>query len=152
MPGSVSLTGKDSIIIGKRVINDLADGDCVQLAPQNDIMNVKVSKNGNTIYALNNSGLVMHVTLRLLVGSSDDKFLNSLQLGMIADPSAFTLLTAQFTKRVGDGAGVISSVAYQCNGGVFKKLQESKQNSDGDTNQSVVVYELIFGNAPRSIQ
>ena len=149
---SVSLTGKDSITIDSRVLADLADGDSVALTYPNDIANVKTSKNGNTIYAMNNTGLQVEVTIRLLAGSSDDKYMNSRMQEMMKDFSTFVLLTGEFAKRVGDGAGVLSSVIYSCSGGVIKRQPEAKTNAEGDTTQSVVVYVISFGNGARSIQ
>lgn len=152
MPGSVSLTGKDTIQIDARILNDLADGDSVTLTFPNDIAAVKTSKNGNTIFALNNTGLQAEVSVRVLAGSADDKYLNSRMAEMLIDFSKFVLISGAFVKRVGDGAGVLSSVIYQCAGGVFKRQVEGKTNAEGDTSQSVVVYTLAFGNAGRSIQ
>ena len=56
--GSVSLTGQDSIILGQnglapRILADLADGDTAMLEFPNNIVEAKVGKDGNTIYAFN---------------------------------------------------------------------------------------------------
>jgi hypothetical protein len=150
--GAVSLTGKDTIQIDNRILNDLADGDAVLLSYPNDIANVKASKNGNMIYALNNTGMQCEVTIRVLAGSADDKYLNSRLAEMKLDFSKFVLMTGVFSKRVGDGAAVISSVVYQCSGGVVRRQPEAKTNAEGDTTQSVVVYMIAFGNGDRSIQ
>jgi hypothetical protein len=149
---SISLTGKDTIQIDSRVLNDLADGDSVILTYPNDIANVKASKNGNTIFAMNNTGMQCEVSIRVLAGSTDDKYLNSRMQEMILDFSKFVLLTGVFAKRVGDGAGVLSSIIYQCSGGVVKRQPEAKTNAEGDTAQSVVTYVISFGNGDRSIQ
>jgi hypothetical protein len=150
--GAVSLTGNDTIQIDSRILADLADGDAVMLTYPNDIANVKTSKNGNTIFALNNTGQQVEVTVRVLAGSSDDKYLNSRMQEMILDFSSFVLITGVFNKRVGDGAATVSSVIYQCSGGVVKRQPEAKTNAEGDTTQSVVVYVISFGNGNRSIQ
>lgn len=152
MPGSVSLTGKDTIQIDSRVLLDLADGDAVALTYPNDIAAVKTSKNGNVIFALNNTGLQCEVVIRILAGSADDKYLNSRMQEMKLDFSKFVLITGVFAKRVGDGAGTLSSVIYQCSGGVFKRQLEAKTNAEGDTAQSVAIYTVAFGNGDRSIQ
>ena len=152
MPGSTSLTGRDTIQVDNRVLNDLADGDSVMLSFPNDIAAVKTSKNGNTIYALNNTGMQVEVTIRVLTGSADDKYLNSRMAEMKLDFSKYVLLTGVFAKRVGDGAGNLTSVIYQCAGGVFKRQPESKTNAEGDTTQSVVIYTIAYGNGDRSIQ
>ena len=149
---STSLTGADTIIIDGRVLHDLADGDCVALTFPNDIMAAKASKNGNTLYALSETGRLVECSIRVLIGSDDDKFLNSRMAEMRQDPANFVLLTGSFTKRSGDGTGAVASAVYQCSGGVFKKQVEAKTSAEGDTEQSVAVYNLLFGNGDRSIQ
>jgi hypothetical protein len=150
--GSVSLTGKDAIQIDGRNINDLADGDCGALTIPNDLAAVKSSKNGNTIYAYNESGRQVELSLRILLGSDDDKFLNSRLQEQKSDFSGFTLLAGSFAKRVGDGQGNVNTVVYQCAGGVFKKQPEAKTNAEGDTEQSVSVWVISFGNGDRAVQ
>jgi len=149
---STSLTGADTIIIDGRVLHDLADGDCVALTFPNDIMKVKASKNGNTLYALDETGRLVECSIRVLIGSDDDKFLSSRVAEMRADPANFILLTGSFTKRAGDGQGGVASTVYQCSGGVFKKQLDAKSNADGEVDQSVAVYTVTFGNGDRSIQ
>lgn len=149
---SVSLTGDDVIKIDDRNLGDLADADAVVIAFPNDLASVKASKNGNTIYAFNETGRLVECTMRVLAGSSDDKYLNSRMQSMKNGFSDFITLTGAFTKRVGDGHGVISSVVYQLSDGVFKKQIEAKTNADGDVTQSVSVYMITFGNGSRSIQ
>jgi len=111
----------------------------------------KKGKNGNTIYAVNESGKMAKATYRILSGSADDKFLNSLLREFENDPAAFTLLNAESTKRIGDGGGAITNVTYAMNGGLVKKQPGMKDNAEGDTEQAMVTWELIFGNAARSI-
>lgn len=149
---SVSLTGADVITIDGRVLNDLADQDAVVLTFPNDLANVKASKNGNTIYAFNETGRIVECVVRVLVDSADDKYLNSRMQEMKNDFSTFILLTGAFTKRAGDGKGGISSGVYQLSGGVFKKQIEAKTSAEGDVEQSVAVYTITFGNGNRSIQ
>lgn len=149
---SVSLSGTDVIQINGRILNDLGDQNPVDLTFPNDIAVVKAAKNGNTIYAFNNMGRLSECKLRILLGSDDDKFLNSLLQTMINDFSGFTLLTGQFSKRVGDGQGVVSTDVYQLSGGVIKKNVEAKTASEGDTEQSIAEYTITFGYTQKSIQ
>ena len=81
----VSLVGNDTLQINDRVLLDLADGDVGALTFPNDIMGVKTGKNGNSLYAFNASGLMCELILRIIRGSDDDKYLNTLLLAMIAD-------------------------------------------------------------------
>lgn len=150
--GAVSLTGADSITIDNHNVGDLADGDAVVVRYPDELAKVKASKNGNTIYAFNNTGLQVEVEVRVLLGSSDDKYLNSRLQEQKGDFSSFILVAASFSKRVGDGQGNIATVVYQCSGGVFKKQPEAKTSAEGDTEQSVAIYSLVFGNGGRSVQ
>ena len=148
---TVSLTGKDSVIINGRIFRDLADGNCAELTFPNDITTLKTGKNGNTIYAFNYSGRQCQLVLRLIRGTADDKFLNSLLSVMKANPPAFTLMTGSLVKNVGDGAGNIVNDTYTLSGGTFKKETEVKENADGDIEQAISIFTLHFSNAPRSI-
>ncbi len=148
----VSLSGKDTIQIDGKVIKDLADGDCAVLEYSDELASVKASKNGNTIYALNESGRKVKLTLRLVRASADDKFLNSRLAEMKNDFSDFILLQGNFVKRVGDGKGKRASDVYMCDGGVFSRQPGGKTNAEGDTEQSVSIYEIMFGNGDRTIQ
>lgn len=152
MPGSVSLTGQDTIQVDSRILADLADGDSVVLSFPNDLGVVKSSKNGNVLFGLNEAGRQCEVTIRVLAGSSDDKYLNSRLQEQLGDYSKFVLLTGVFGKRVGDGVGGLSSVIYQCAGGVFKRQPDARTNAEGNTEQSVAVYSIVFGRQNRSIQ
>lgn len=149
---SVSLTGADTIQVDGRILYDLADGDSVTVTYPEDLAKVKASKNGNTIYAFNNMGVVVEAKIRVLLGSSDDKYLNSRLQEQIQDFSSFILASGAFSKRVGDGQGNISTAVYQMAGGVFTRQVEAKTSAEGDTEQSVAVYTIHYGNAQRTIQ
>jgi hypothetical protein len=149
---SVSLTGQDVVQINNTVLTGLADENPGVLSYPNDLAAVKSAKNGNVIYALNNQGLVAKLALRIVLGSSDDKMLDALRQSMINNFSFFSLLTCNFTKRVGDGQGNVNSVVYICNGGVFDKIPGTETSASGDTSQSVAMYSITFGNGTRTIQ
>lgn len=146
-----SLTGNDSAIINGRVLSDLADGTCVSLKFPTDIMAVKTGKNGNSIYAVNETGRQCEVDLRVIRGSADDKFLQGLMTAQIGNPAGFPLLIGEFIKQVGDGAGNITSDTYILSGGVFTKQIEADSNVEGNTDQSVAMYKMKFSNAPRAL-
>ena len=148
---TTSLTGKDTIKINGRILNDFADGDVANLTYPNDITAIKTGKNGNSIIAFNYSGLQSELTLRLLRGSADDKFINNLLALLKNDPAAFTLMTGEFTKNIGDGAGGILADTYIMSGGTFKKQTAVVENADGTTDQAIAIYDLHFTNAPRAI-
>lgn len=148
---TVSLSGNDSVVINNRVFADFADGDIVDLTFPNDIAQVKTGKNGNSIYALNETGKQAEMKLRVMRGSSDDKFLNNLLVQQQANFAGTILLIGQFVKKIGDGLGNITSDTYILGGGVFTKVPEAKSNVEGNTDQSIVLYTLKWTNAPRAI-
>jgi hypothetical protein len=148
---TVSLTGSDVIIINANVLSDLADQDIADLTFPNDIAQAKTGKNGNSIYALNESGRQADFKIRLIRGSGDDKFMNALLALQLANFAAFPLMQGQFTKNVGDGTGNVTQDTYVLSGGIFVKVPAAKSNTEGNTDQSVVMYEMKFTNAPRTI-
>lgn len=148
---SVSLTGSDVHIIQGRLLTDLADGDCGALTFPNDIAAAKVGKNGNAIYSFNQTGKLTQYVVRVLRGSSDDKFLNNLYTQMVNNFAGFILMNGEFIKKVGDGKGNITSDTYIMSGGIFTKGVEAKDNQEGDTEQAVSIYTFNFTNSPRSI-
>lgn len=148
---TLALSGNDTVIINNRPLADFADGDIATLSFPNDIMNVKTGKNGNSIYGLNESGRQADFKLRVIRGSSDDKFLNGLLAQQQNNPAGFPLMIGQFIKKIGDGRGNITNDTYITSGGVFSKQVEAKSNTDGDTAQSVAEYTMKFSNAPRAI-
>jgi hypothetical protein len=149
---SVSLTGQDAISVDGRILNDFADNDFGVLDFPEDLANVKRAKNGNTIYALREMGALSDLTLRVLVGSSDDKYLQSRLQQQRNDFSNFVLVAASISKRVGDGNGNMTTVVYQCSNGIFKRIPNVKSSAEGDVEQSVAIWQIKFGNNSRTIQ
>lgn len=148
---TVSLTGSDSIVINNRPLQDLADDSVAELTFPNDIATVKTGKNGNAIFALNESGNQADFSIRLIRGSADDKFMQGLLALQQNNFAAFPLMIGNFIKKVGDGDGNITSDNYVCSGGVFGKLVEAKSNVAGESDQSVSIYKLKFSKAARAI-
>ncbi|MDR1941239.1 MAG: hypothetical protein LBQ47_02825 [Endomicrobium sp.] len=148
---SKALTGKDSIIILGRPLADLADGDNLTITFPNDIAAVKTGKNGNSLFASNETGDNADVAMRIVLGSADDKFLNNLLENQKKDLASFTLLDGSYVKKVGDGSGNITDINYTLSGGVFIKRTETKSNAEADTEQAVVSYSLRFAKATKAI-
>lgn len=148
---TVALSGSDSVVINGRNFADLADGNCIELRFPTDIAQVKTGKNGNSIYALNESGKQCEVDLRVVRGSADDKFLLALLSAQQANFAGFALMQGEFVKQVGDGKGNVAQDTYILSGGIFVKQVEAKSNVEGDTEQSVSMYRMKFSNAPRVI-
>lgn len=149
--GSVSLTGNDVVTLNGRVFHDFAQNDVIVLDFAAELIKVQASKNGNIVYGLNEDGKLSSLTLRLLAGSSDDQYINSLLASQIQDLSSFILIVGSFVKRVGDGKGNVTNVIYNTLGGVVKKFPKAKTNTTGDVDQSVVEWMLEFGSNSRAI-
>lgn len=148
---TLALSGSDTIMINNRIFSDLADGNCIEMTFPNDIANVKTGKNGNSIYGLNETGKQCEVKMRLVRGSSDDKFMNGLLSQQQSNFAGTVLMFGSFIKKLGDGAGNITSDTYIMSGGIFTKIPEAKTNVDGESEQSVSMYTLKFSNSPRVI-
>jgi len=153
---SVSLTGKDTISIGSRglaprILVDLADGDTGALDFPNNLVEAKTGKNGNTIYAFNSTGVVGTLMIRTLRGSADDKYLNGEMNRYKRDPAAYTLLDGEIIKRVGDGTGKVTNDVYTLDGGIVQKMPNVKENVEGDTEQAVTIWQILFANSDRSL-
>ena len=145
-----ALTGKDTIIINNIPLNDFADGDIGTVDIPNDIFTLQTGKDGNTIFALDESGSNATLTVRLIASSADDKRLN----GLIPQSENFAstvLLTGSLVKMIGDGQGNISLNSYVFSGGMIQKLPNLKTNVNGDVAQAVVEYSIKFAKAGRVI-
>jgi hypothetical protein len=145
----VSLTGKDTSIIDDRVLNDFGDGDVVNIEFPNNIVEGKVGKNGNVLYAYNSTGNQVTVTMRLLRGSPDDKFFNTKLIQYKQNPAGFILMEGEFIKKVGDGKGNITNDIYRLAGGIIQKMVGGVENVEGNTDQALSIYQLFFANTDR---
>lgn len=151
--GQSSITGSEVIQLDGRIFNDVADGDFIQIVFPNDMSVTKTSKNGNSMHAENPMGRQAEVTLRVLLGSPDDKYLNSRLSEQNNNYASFIFLAGQYTKRTGDGSGNLSSTIYQLSGGTFKKRVEGRSSAEGNIEQTIAVYIMNFADASgRSIQ
>lgn len=147
---SIALTGADTISINGRVLVDLADGNVGHLTFPNEIAKVKVGKNNNAIFALDETGNVGEKVLRIIRGSGDDKFLNNLFIQQKQNFATFPPMFGELVKQVGNADGLVADT-YQETGGVFTKPIEVKSNVEGDTDQSVAIYTIRFAKVQRSI-
>lgn len=145
------ILGSDTITINNRNIVDLTDGDIATITYPNNIAESVTGKNGNSIIIKNETGRRAEVTLRILLGSSDDKFLNGLRKSFELDPSSFTLITGEISQGVGDGVGGFVSAIHSLKSGYIQKRVEAKINVEADTEQGIAIYNLVFNNATRDI-
>ena len=150
MGSSYALTGQDVIILNDLPLKDFADGDIGSLEINNDLFSLSTGKNGNTIFAYDESGRNATLTVRVLMSSNDDKRLN----GLVPKTEGFAstvLMNGSVVKMVGDGAGNISYNTYLLQGGLIQRNPNVTSNVNGETSQAVVEYVIQFANAERSI-
>lgn len=150
--GITAVAGNDVLIINGTVITGHADGDAYKLEPQGPISQYKISKDGNSIVALQYTGILCKLTVRLVRDCPDDQVLNALLQSWIASPNTFSLMDATYVKSTGDGKGNVTDEVYSLAGGVFETIPGATTNMDGNTEQSVTVYTLWFRNDARLME
>lgn len=148
---TIAITGNDTLTLFDRVFNDLADGNVSELTYPNEKIQAKTGKNGNSIYSRNAQGNVADLTLRVVRGSSDDRFLLGKLNAQDADLPTSELATGQLIKKIGDGTGTVVNDTHDLRGGVFSRNVNVADNVEGDTEVAVAVYNLRFTNARRTI-
>lgn len=148
---TLSLSGSDTIKINQRLITDFPDGDIAKLTYDTDHTTLKRGKNGNTIYVGNEAGKAAKLELRVLRGSADDKYLEAIEAVQVSNLPSFVLMSGMIAKKIGDGAGNVGSDIYDLSGGVFTKFGEVTSNVEGEKEQAVRTYTIMFATAPRAI-
>lgn len=146
-----SLTGDDQIIINGAPLNDFPDADIGVLTISNTVAEITTGKDANTIFALNEAGRNATLTVRVLMSSADDKRLNGL-IPQASNFASYSLVEGSIIKQIGNGAGKISYNTYMLSGGMVNKLPDIKINVNGDGQQAVVEYQIMFALASRAIQ
>lgn len=149
---SYNLISDGTFTLFDRVFNDFADDDISSIAFPNDLVGMKTGKDGNTIFVKNETGRNATATIRLIRGSSDDRFLITKLAAMKADFASAELAYGEFVIRLGDGDGNVARDVYTMQAGLISKPVEGKENTSGDTTQGVSVYTIMFAEASRSIQ
>ena len=151
MGKTYALTGNDTLVLDERVIKDLTDNSTIELSYQNDRVGISTGKDGNTVFATNEQGGNAIITIRIVRGSADDKWLNGKSIQQAQDLPSFTVINGAFSKRVGNGSGKVNYDTYTLLGGVFSKYVDAQENLIGDTDQGTAVYQLTFSQVKRSI-
>ena len=149
--GTFSLIGDDTIQIGARILSDFGSGEIAKVTFPTELATVKTGKNGNTIYILNSSGFQASMELKVIRGSADDKFIQSLVTSYRSNPTGFVLQTVAIVKKIGDGSGKTGSDNYTMVGGVPTKNVEIIVNVEADTDQALSVYTWVFAGSDRAL-
>jgi hypothetical protein len=151
MTAVYAITSNDTLTLNGNVFSDQSTGDVSKITFPNDIVTIKVGKDGNAIFAQNAQGNLAKMELRVIRGSSDDVFMQGLLAAQTSSFPAATLLAGTFVKMLGQGAGTVISDTYTLNGGAITKFVEGKENVDGDVSQAESVYMITFAAAVRTI-
>lgn len=146
-----ALSGQDSLTLKNRVFSDFADQDWAKLSFETDTASISTGKNGNSVFALNEGGRQGTFELRLIKGSSDDKFLNGELANQQNNFAGFVLFFGEYVKRMGDGKGNVQNDTYILSAGVITRGVDAKSNAAGDAEQSVSVWKFKFAITPRAI-
>lgn len=145
-----ALTGNDTIQVADRVLKNFGDGNVAALTFPNDLVQVKTGKNGNSVFNTIASGQQSDLELRIIRGSADDRFLQSLLTQQRRDLPSFPLMGGYIVKRIGDGNANVTNDTIFLKGGVFSKIPEAAENTEGDTNTALTVYRLRFSDTARA--
>lgn len=145
------LNGNDTLTIDGVNINDFSDGTIIEISHPNQIANIVTGKDGNTIFAKNETGLNASLVLRILRGSSNDRFMNGRLIAQQASPETFTLMAGTFVKHLGDGLGNQMRDTFDLMAGVFVSLPDVTTSVAGDTEQATTVYTIQFAASKRSL-
>lgn len=148
---STVLTGGDTIKINDRVFEDFGHGEIAKISYANQIAAVKKGRNKNAIISSNQSGDQATLELKVLRGSSDDKYLNSEIQKYKGAPDSYVLLNAELVKRLGDGQGNVTSDTEILAGGIILQLPEKMTNVEGDVEQAITVYTIEFAQGNRAL-
>ena len=151
MSNIVSITGDDTTIIGGQLITSFGVGVVAELTYPEDIAKYTRGKNGNTVIALNNSGFLSELKIKILLGSVDDEYFNKQMALMKQAFSAYVLLNGVFIKNVGDGFGNIKPVTYLVSQGSPTKMPGAQSVAEGTPEQSQVEWNFKFSNSDRQV-
>lgn len=142
----------DTFTLNGRIFNDFADGDNIKITPKTDTVNAKTGKNKNTSFNKNAEGDNADIVIRLMRGSGDDQFLQGMQASSDVDFPSTVLMNGEFVKRLGDGQGNVSRDVSSLSGVIIKRRNDSMENVEGQTEQSIVIWTLFAASYTRSTQ
>lgn len=149
MANQIGLAGSDTLVLNGNLFQGLADGNVVDITFPNNIANMKTGKNGNTIYAYNAQGANAEMKLRLLRGSQDDITMSNIIIQQNANFSNTIPISGTFVKKIGVQGGTLTADTYILSGGIMTKNVPGKSNVDGDVEQAVSEYTIMFASAVR---
>lgn len=146
----MAIVADSTLIINERIISELANSTSVDLTPPSELVQMNIGKNGHILVGENAQGKMTDLKIRIVLGGSDDKFLNSLLTQANQRLSTFVPLTCKVSHIVRN-AEEVNLVQHILGEGVFAQLIPASMNAEGDTEQAVAVYSFKFGRYRRVI-
>jgi hypothetical protein len=140
---SVVLLSDDTIDINGTVLTALSNGTYSELTFGDELTTTEIGKNGNALITRKSAGQRGELSIRIMTGSADDKYLNNLLVSQMSKAPSFVPLTGYAAKIMNvDGKPV--TLTYTFSGGSFMKQVESMSTTEGSADQIVSVYRLRF--------
>ena len=140
----LSYTGNDLIEFSGRILSDFANGDVATATFPSEISSTSAGKNGNVVVVRNEQGRIVELSLRIVRGSPDDKFINSICKQWVNSPMDFTPIDANLTKMIKVDNAVTNDVMSLKFGFPVKAAPDVKVNVEGDVEQAVSIYSFRF--------
>ena len=168
---------EDSVAINGKILSDFSDGDIAILDFPNELVEIKKGKDGKSIFAFKKSGTLVKLDLRVLKGSDDDLYLNTLLAAQNLNPHNFILMSGRLSKlvvisnsyslqsslalsydKIGLRASVVNDYqprvateTYLLNDGVFTKNPSLRANTEGDVQTLITNYSLSFASCIKTL-
>lgn len=142
--GKMSFAGTDTVIIDDRPITDLFDGTFATLTYPNDIASGINGFDNNTAVVSLPAGEKAQLTLRLLAGNDDDKYLNQRFNQWKNNKATFVALSGTLVKHFGDGTGQTTNKRQELINGYFLRKVDTEMDAGGGSNQTTSTYILEF--------
>lgn len=138
-----NFTGADTIIIDERLINDLADGNCIQAVFPISNVNITDGKDGNVIVS-KVEGDRVDITIRVLLNGKTDKYLSNKYYEYKQNSVEYVGFNAIFRKKTGDGNGNKTVKEIVGKVGFVDKLPDTITNTAGDVSNGICEYVIHF--------
>lgn len=138
------LIGKDNFTLDNIVAaNSLANGDVITIAPDGALNNKMITYGGQQVIAEDRNGLAHTLTIRPLVASELDKYLQMKYAEYKADSPSYVAMNGTATRRLGDGAGNVVNDDFALSEMTFATAPTNATiNTEGDVEQAVREYTI----------
>jgi hypothetical protein len=137
------IASNDGLIINSRVITNFAGPKSILTEYPNDINDIHIFKNGNMIWMRKIQGLLVNITIKLMINSDDDKFLNSLFKSSQQNPNIFSPINMQHIKNTTNENGNLLQAIVDIPWAMFQKLPSMQDDSEGDVEQAISTWGFI---------